>query len=225
MGCRLGARGGRIAQVRRPATAAGAAAMSISSIPGRRWRRHCADRSAAIAAIRRVSNLAVTDIVTRTAQVVGAVALDLAAGEPVTIAAKAVIIAAGGLTRSIGATARRPIWAAKPMRWPCGPAPNWSTWSSCSSFPSGIWRRAWSAWTRSCGIRSATSSAADSSTEGRRVHRPLRQHGRRPYDATRDIATYAIVKEVEAGRGSPHGGVYLIFRHVAEAALRARSVR
>ena len=34
------------------------------------------------------------------------------------------------------------------------------------------------------------------------------------YKATRDLATYAIVKEVEAGRGSPAGGVYLSFRHV-----------
>ncbi len=29
------------------------------------------------------------------------------------------------------------------------------------------------------------------------------------YVITRDVATYAIVKEVEAGRGSPHGGAYL----------------
>ena len=41
------------------------------------------------------------------------------------------------------------------------------------------------------------------------------------YVAPRDLATYAIVKEVEAGRGSPHGGAYLSFRHLAEADLRA----
>ena len=40
--------------------------------------------------IRRVSNLTVTDIVTADGEAVGAVALDTAAGEPVTIAAKAV---------------------------------------------------------------------------------------------------------------------------------------
>ncbi|HEY3191073.1 MAG TPA: FAD-binding protein, partial [Solirubrobacteraceae bacterium] len=32
------------------------------------------------------------------------------------------------------------------------------------------------------------------------------------YTALRDAATYAILKEVEAGRGAPHGGVYLDFR-------------
>jgi succinate dehydrogenase/fumarate reductase flavoprotein subunit len=40
------------------------------------------------------------------------------------------------------------------------------------------------------------------------------------YVLTRDVATYAIRKEVEAGRGSPHGGVYLSFQHCSEAALR-----
>ena len=41
------------------------------------------------------------------------------------------------------------------------------------------------------------------------------------YNATRDIAAYAILKEVEAGRGTPHGGAYLDFRHIPEASLRA----
>ena len=40
------------------------------------------------------------------------------------------------------------------------------------------------------------------------------------YVLARDLATYAIVKEVEAGRGSPHGGVYLSFEHCRAAALR-----
>jgi succinate dehydrogenase / fumarate reductase, flavoprotein subunit len=40
------------------------------------------------------------------------------------------------------------------------------------------------------------------------------------YNATRDVAAYAILKEVEAGRGTPHGGAYLDFRHIAEAELR-----
>ena len=40
------------------------------------------------------------------------------------------------------------------------------------------------------------------------------------YVLTRDLASYAILKEVEAGRGSPHGGAYLSFQHCSEAALR-----
>jgi succinate dehydrogenase/fumarate reductase flavoprotein subunit len=40
------------------------------------------------------------------------------------------------------------------------------------------------------------------------------------YIITRDVGTYAILKEVEASRGSPHGGAYLSFQHCSEAALR-----
>src|SRR5437762_6545105 len=52
-----------------------------------------------VRAIRRVSNLTVTDLITDGGEIVGAVALDGESGEPVTIAAKAVIVATGGLTR------------------------------------------------------------------------------------------------------------------------------
>jgi succinate dehydrogenase / fumarate reductase, flavoprotein subunit len=41
------------------------------------------------------------------------------------------------------------------------------------------------------------------------------------YVLPRDLATYAILQEVEAGRGSPHGGAYLSFEHCSAAALRA----
>ncbi|MEE8333128.1 MAG: FAD-binding protein, partial [Alphaproteobacteria bacterium] len=41
------------------------------------------------------------------------------------------------------------------------------------------------------------------------------------YTARRDVASYAILKEVEAGRGSPHGGAWLSFEHIPEAELKA----
>jgi succinate dehydrogenase/fumarate reductase flavoprotein subunit len=41
------------------------------------------------------------------------------------------------------------------------------------------------------------------------------------YSTTRDLATYAITKENEAGRGSPHGGAWLSFTHIPDAELRA----
>ncbi|MCM3712538.1 FAD-binding protein [Halalkalibacter oceani] len=40
------------------------------------------------------------------------------------------------------------------------------------------------------------------------------------YTATRDLTSYAIFKEVEAGRGSKHGGAYLDFRMVPEEKLK-----
>ena len=41
------------------------------------------------------------------------------------------------------------------------------------------------------------------------------------YVLTRDLATYAITREVEAGRGSPAGGAYLSFQHLPEAEIRS----
>src|SRR6202011_174822 len=49
--------------------------------------------------IRKASDLFVTDLVRHDGEVVGATALHLASGAPVTIAAKATIVATGGLTR------------------------------------------------------------------------------------------------------------------------------
>jgi hypothetical protein len=46
----------------------------------------------------------------------------------------------------------------------------------------------------------------------------VREDGR--YLLARDLATYAIIKEVEAGRGSSHGGAYLSFEHCSAEALR-----
>ena len=40
------------------------------------------------------------------------------------------------------------------------------------------------------------------------------------YIITRDLGTYAILNEVAAGRGSPHGGAYLSFRHIPAEKLR-----
>ncbi|WP_043929782.1 FAD-binding protein [Bacillus sp. EB01] len=40
------------------------------------------------------------------------------------------------------------------------------------------------------------------------------------YTATRDMTSYAIFKEVEAGRGTPHGGAFLDFRMVPEEKLK-----
>jgi succinate dehydrogenase/fumarate reductase flavoprotein subunit len=46
----------------------------------------------------------------------------------------------------------------------------------------------------------------------------LAEDGR--YISARDVSTHAILKEVEAGRGTPHGGVWLSFQHCSEAQLR-----
>ena len=79
-----------------------------------------------------------------------------------------------------------------------------------------------SAWTRSCGTPSAISSAADCSTpKGEEFLGATASQKTARTCRPAIVATLAILKEVEAGRGSPHGGVYLSFAHCSEAALRA----
>ena len=87
--------------------------------------------------------------------------------------AKATIIATGGLTRLYARnSASINMGGDGYALGACAPAPSWSTWSSCSSFRSAISRRGWSAWIRSCGTRSATSSAAGCSTPNARSSSP-----------------------------------------------------
>jgi succinate dehydrogenase/fumarate reductase flavoprotein subunit len=52
------------------------------------------------------------------------------------------------------------------------------------------------------------------------LHNYTETEGGSAYDTARDVLTYAIYKEVEEGRGSPHGGVYLSFQHIAPDALQ-----
>ena len=40
------------------------------------------------------------------------------------------------------------------------------------------------------------------------------------YTVGRDLASYAIIHEVRAGRGSPNGGVWLSFKHLSPTNLR-----
>ena len=116
-------------------------------------------------------------------------------------------------------------------RWPCGPAPTSSTWSSSSSTRpawSGRCRYAasWSpkacaATAASCATRRASGScsttsppmfAAETADSEDEADKWYDDHsaGRRPPELLpRDEVARSINTEVKAGRGSPHGGVFL----------------
>ena len=72
--------------------------------------------------IRKAGDLCIVDLITNGGEAAGAVAWHLSSGAPVTIAAKATVLATGGLTRFFAATAPRSTWAATAMRWRCAPA-------------------------------------------------------------------------------------------------------
>ncbi len=95
-----------------------------------------------IDAIRRIGDVLVTDIVVHQGEAVGAVGLHLLSGETVALEAKSVVIATGGLTRLYRRNSGSLNMGGTATLWPCARAPNWSTWSSCSFFPSATLRRA-----------------------------------------------------------------------------------
>ena len=75
------------------------ASMWIFSIPAPLFRARCVPRCSGESAIRRIGDLIITELVLNDGVVCGAVGFALESGTPVTIAAAAVIIATGGVTR------------------------------------------------------------------------------------------------------------------------------
>jgi succinate dehydrogenase/fumarate reductase flavoprotein subunit len=175
-----------------------------------------------VAAIRRISNLTITDIVTADGAAVGAVALDNASGEPVTIAAKAVIIAAGGLTRIFRRNSASANMGGDGYALALAVGAELVDMEFVQFFPIGHLAPRlvgmdpimWDPFRYKLGGRLLDAS-------GREFLGDYGSDETSGYTTPRDLATYAIHKEIAAGRGSPHGGVYLSFTHVPRAALDA----
>jgi succinate dehydrogenase/fumarate reductase flavoprotein subunit len=175
-----------------------------------------------VEAIRRVSNLIVTDLVVTDGEVVGAVALDPDAGEPVTIAAKAVIIATGGLTRIFQRNSSSANMGGDGYSLAVMAGAQLIDMEFVQFFPIGHLAPRlvgmdpimWDPFRYKLGGRLLDGN-------GREFLADYGSDERSGYTTPRDIATYAITKEVAAGRGSPHGGVYLSFTHLPRAELQA----
>jgi succinate dehydrogenase / fumarate reductase, flavoprotein subunit len=170
--------------------------------------------------LRRVSNLTVTDIVTADGEAVGAVALDLAAGEPVTIAARAVVIAAGGLSRLFRRNSASVNMGGDGYALALAAGAELVDMEFVQFFPIGHLAPRlvgmdpimWDPFRYKLGGRLLDAG-------GREFLADYGSDESGGYTTPRDTATYAIQKEVAAGRGSPHGGVYLSFTHVPRADL------
>ena len=171
--------------------------------------------------ISRAGDLCVVDLAKSDGEVTGAVAWHVGSGAPVVISAKATIVATGGLTRlyrrnsgsanmggdgyAICLRAGAPLIDMEFVQFfPIGHlAPRLI----------GMDPIMWDPFRYKLGGR-LLNSRMEEFTQNYGVP----EDGR--YVITRDIGTYAILKEVEAGRGSPHGGVYLSFQHCSESVLR-----
>jgi succinate dehydrogenase / fumarate reductase, flavoprotein subunit len=175
-----------------------------------------------IDAIRRLSNLTVTDLVVNDGAVVGAVALDTVRGEPVTIEAGATIIATGGLTRIYRRNSASANMGGDGYALALNAGAPLVDMEFVQFFPIGHLAP------RLVGMDPIMWDPFRYKLGGRLLDGAGREFLARygsdetdAYTTPRDIASYAITKEVAAGRGSPHGGVYLSFEHIPPGELRA----
>jgi succinate dehydrogenase flavoprotein subunit len=173
------------------------------------------------AAIRRIGDLCITDLVVADGAAAGAVGFALASGAPVTIAAKAVILATGGLTRLYGRNSASANMGGDGYALALRAGAALVDMEFVQFFPIGHLAP------RLIGMDPIMWDPFRYKLGGRLLNAAMREFTDDygvvedgTYRVTRDLATYAILKEVEAGRGSPAGGVYLSFQHVPEARLR-----
>jgi succinate dehydrogenase / fumarate reductase, flavoprotein subunit len=173
-------------------------------------------------AIRKIGDLCIIDLVSSGGEVTGAVGYHVGSGSPVVVAAKATVLATGGLTRLFRRNSASANMGGDGYALALRAGAALIDMEFVQFFPIGHLAPRlvgmdpimWDPFRYKLGGRLLNgrmeefTSAYGSDEDGK-------------YVLTRDLATYAILKEVEAGRGSPHGGAYLSFAHCSRAALRA----
>src|SRR5215469_1573627 len=173
-------------------------------------------------AIRRIGDLLIVDIALEDGVACGATAVHVQTGETVTIAAKAVVIATGGLTRLYRRNSASLNMGGDGYALALRAGAQLIDMEFVQFFPIGHLAP------RLVGMDPIMWDPFRYKLGGRLLNGRMEEFTSRygsdedgKYVLPRDLATYAIFKEVEAGRGSPHGGAYLSFEHCSAAALRA----
>ena len=168
------------------------------------------------AAIQRVGDLVVTELAIRDGICVGAHAIHVPTGQSVSIAAKATIVATGGLTRLYARNSASLNMGGDGYALALRAGAELIDMEFVQFFPIGHLAP------RLVGMDPIMWDPFRYKLGGRLLNSEMKEflpeEGR--YVSARDVATYGILKEVAAGRGSPHGGAWLSFRHCSEAVLR-----
>jgi succinate dehydrogenase/fumarate reductase flavoprotein subunit len=172
-------------------------------------------------AIARIGELCITDLVVEDGAARGAVGFSLADNRTVSISANAVIMATGGLTRLYARNSGSANMGGDGYALALRAGAGLIDMEFVQFFPIGHLAPRligmdpimWDPFRYKLGGRLLNAEAHEFIDDY-----GVAEDGR--YVAPRDIATYAILKEVQAGRGSPAGGVYLSFQHVDAARLR-----
>ncbi len=171
--------------------------------------------------IRRAGDLCVIDLLKADGEVTGAVAWHVGTGAPVVITAKSTIVATGGLTRLYRRNSASANMGGDGYALCLRAGAPLIDMEFVQFFPIGHLAPRligmdpimWDPFRYKLGGKLLNSRGEEFTR-----NYGVAEEGK--YVVTRDVGTYAILKEVEAGRGSPHGGAYLSFQHCSEAALR-----
>jgi len=175
--------------------------------------------------VRRIGELVIVDIAVRDGEACGATALHLPTGQLVTLAARAVVIATGGLTGLYRRNSASSNMGGDGYALALRAGAELIDMEFVQFFPIGHLAPRlvgmdpimWDPFRYKLGGKLLNADMRE--FEQDYATRDNRSDGR--YVLTRDLATYAITKEVEAGRGSPAGGAYLSFQHLPEAEIRS----
>jgi succinate dehydrogenase / fumarate reductase, flavoprotein subunit len=175
--------------------------------------------------VRRIGDLVIVDIAVRDGEACGATALHLPTGHAVTLAAKAVVIATGGLTGLYRRNSASSNMGGDGYALALRAGAELIDMEFVQFFPIGHLAPRlvgmdpimWDPFRYKLGGKLLNAEMRE--FEQDYATRDNRSDGR--YVLTRDLATYAITREVEAGRGSPSGGAYLSFQHLPEAEIRS----
>jgi succinate dehydrogenase / fumarate reductase, flavoprotein subunit len=173
--------------------------------------------------IRKAGDICIVDLVAGSdGEIAGAVGWHLGSGAAVTIAAKATVLATGGLTRLYRRNSASLNMGGDGYALALRAGASLIDMEFVQFFPIGHLAP------RLVGMDPIMWDPFRYKLGGRLLNGRMEEFTSRygsdedgKYVLPRDLATYAIFKEVEAGRGSPHGGAYLSFEHCSAAALRA----
>ena len=178
-------------------------------------------QSARTPGITKASGLSVTDLVTNDGVIAGAVGFSLEDGTAVAIAARAVVLATGGLTRLYRRNSASANMTGEGYALALRAGAELIDMEFPQFFPIGHLAPRlvgmdpimWDPFRYKLGGRLLNAAGEEF------VHRYGGEDEGR-YVTTRDIISYAITKEAEAGRGTEGGGVFLSFEHLGEGELR-----
>jgi succinate dehydrogenase / fumarate reductase, flavoprotein subunit len=173
--------------------------------------------------IGKAGDICITDLVAGSdGEIAGAVGWHVGSGAPVLIAAKATVLATGGLTRIYRRNSASLNMGGDGYALALRAGASLIDMEFVQFFPIGHLAP------RLVGMDPIMWDPFRYKLGGRLLNGRMEEFTSRygsdedgKYVLPRDLATYAIFNEVEAGRGSPHGGAYLSFEHCSAAALRA----